>query len=54
MKTTLSFTFGLLLATNITLFAADQPGFVKSEFIYDTAPFPSCHASTIVETNPAW
>ena len=50
MKTTLSFTFGLLLATNITLFAADQPGLVRSEFIYDTAPFPSCHASTIAET----
>lgn len=24
-----------------------QPGFVKSEFIYETAPFPECHASTI-------
>ena len=28
---------------------SSQSGFVRSEFIYDEAPFPSCHASTIVE-----
>ncbi|MEW6303869.1 MAG: sialidase family protein [Verrucomicrobiota bacterium] len=27
-----------------------QPGLLKSEFIYETAPFPQCHASTIEET----
>ncbi|MHC1769960.1 MAG: exo-alpha-sialidase [Verrucomicrobiia bacterium] len=33
----------------LPLWAAD-PALLKSEFIYETAPFPSCHASTIVET----
>src|SRR5487761_1131215 len=28
----------------------EQPGLLTREFIYDTAPFPECHASTIVET----
>ncbi|MEX2142050.1 MAG: sialidase family protein [Pirellulales bacterium] len=36
--------------------AADPPspnraGIVKSQFIYEKAPFPECHASTIVESN---
>ena len=36
-----------------SLHAADlatQPGVVSSEFIYEQAPFPSCHASTIAES----
>ncbi len=30
---------------------ADQPGIILMEFIYDEAPFPQSHASTIVETD---
>ncbi|MCP4454062.1 MAG: exo-alpha-sialidase [Planctomycetes bacterium] len=29
---------------------AVQAGLIKSELIYEDAPFPSCHASTLVET----
>ncbi|MBL8166863.1 MAG: exo-alpha-sialidase [Acidobacteria bacterium] len=35
-----------LLAQNT---APAQPGILKTEYIYETAPFPECHASTIAE-----
>lgn len=31
--------------------AEPTPGMVRSEFIYDRGPYPSCHASTLVETS---
>lgn len=43
-----------LLTCCVALRAADKtaasPALLKSGFIYETAPFPSCHASTIAET----
>ncbi len=40
----------VVLAIQAPLAAAEQPGLLLSEFIYETAPFPKCHASTIVES----
>lgn len=40
---------GLLAVLCAGLHAA-EPGVVHSEYLYDTAPTPQCHASTIVET----
>lgn len=45
------------IALALTLFAllpslamgADTPGVVEKEFIFDSAPFPECHASTIAQ-----
>lgn len=39
-----------LLASVFNVFAADQPGLVRSEYIFESAPFPECHASTIAQT----
>lgn len=32
--------------------AAGHPAVILEEFVYEEAPFPSCHASTLVETEP--
>jgi predicted neuraminidase len=49
---TLFLTGALLLIVSgcATTQQANSSALVKSEFIYASAPFPSCHASTIVET----
>ncbi len=42
-----------LLAINLvplSSFPAPQPGLLHSEFIFESAPFPQCHASAIAET----
>ncbi len=50
----LKYFFLLLVATSLLVGASAQKpwkhGILVDEFIYDTAPFPECHASTIAET----
>src|SRR5436190_2142445 len=40
----------LALLFSPVLRADEKSAVVKSEFIFETAPFPQCHASTIAET----
>ncbi len=42
---------GVILSTIVGTAHADESAVVGSEFIYKTAPFPECHASTIVESS---
>ena len=52
-KLTWLFVFNLMLGMRVSAPAAPQaapPGVLRAEFLFDSAPFPSVHASTIVET----
>jgi predicted neuraminidase len=40
----------LILSFGLLMNISAQPKIIKSGFIYETASFPSCHASTIAET----
>lgn len=52
MRYLFAITFASLVSMTLTTScrADAQPGLLKSEFICETAPFPSCHASTVAET----
>ena len=47
----LSFVSLIMTITLKVLAQSPAPGIVKTEFIYETAPFPQCHASTIALGN---
>ncbi|MDR3692337.1 MAG: exo-alpha-sialidase [Fimbriimonas sp.] len=45
-----SYALHMLILGGATMTGRGDPAIVSSEFIYESAPFPSCHASTVVET----
>ena len=49
-KKAIAFCFCFLLAISYSIGQAISDAILKSEFVYDTAPFPECHASTIEQT----
>jgi len=42
--------FSLLIVHFAVTSRAQSPAIVREEFLYETAPFPECHAATIAET----
>ena len=40
----------VMLGWSASGFSAGQPGLLQQEFVFESAPFPQCHAATIVET----
>jgi predicted neuraminidase len=50
LKTLVHITLMAVCWANLATAQTPTPGVVISEFIYETAPFPECHASTIVES----
>lgn len=47
----ISLTFLVATAMLLSIAQSPAPGMLKSEYIYETAPFPECHASTLAETS---
>ncbi|MCC7010790.1 MAG: exo-alpha-sialidase [Acidobacteria bacterium] len=50
IRTVLTLACGLMLTAAVSASLRHQSPIILSELIYETAPFPSCHASTIAET----
>lgn len=40
----------LMLSVGVSVSLAGEPGMVRTEFLFETAPFAQCHASTIEQT----